>query len=77
MTISLGSWSKELLDRLTMYLIPNQGHHGEFEPGKDQFLTGCFFIRVFLINYGKILKFSIVELEKRNGTQNDREKNRF
>ena len=40
-------------------------------------LTGCFFIRVFLINYGKILKFSIVELEKRNGTQNDREKNCF
>ena len=40
-------------------------------------MTGCFFIKVFLINYGKILKFSIVELEKRNGTRNDREKNRF
>ena len=34
-------------------------------------LTGCFFIRVFLLNYGKILKFSIVELEKCISTQND------
>ena len=42
MTISLGSWSKELLDRLTMYLIPNQGHHSEFEPGKDQCFDGLF-----------------------------------
>ena len=25
-----------------MYLIPNQGHHGDFEPGKDQCFDGLF-----------------------------------
>ena len=60
-----------------MYLIPNQGHHGEFEPGKDQCFDGLFLYKSVSYKLWKNSKVFNCRAKKRNGTQNDREKNCF